>query len=223
MVCTSYHRTSLSLFEHTSASAPLGEVKKSTAFVMPLSSWVTRVLCETPVRTSSTTSSPANPPAAIKPSRTQVVLICTRGKLVEREKEAADAEGAFPFRSEVSSEVLRSPIRPDPETPPSMSSSKSPVLSYCVLFSSPPPPPSKSSVVVARRVCEFQCTILFSLITYASFFDVLHTRFRSWKCTKLDRTSRVLCAKTKNSSSGDTSATGVHSRSSVAGSKSKLT
>jgi hypothetical protein len=32
----------LSLFEHTSASAPLGEVKKSTAFVMPLSSWVTR-------------------------------------------------------------------------------------------------------------------------------------------------------------------------------------
>ena len=48
MVCTSYHRTSLSLFEHTSASAPLGEVKKSTAFVMPLSSWVTRVLCETP-------------------------------------------------------------------------------------------------------------------------------------------------------------------------------
>jgi len=32
-------------------------------------------------------------------------------------------------------------------------------------------------------------------MTYASFLEVAQTKFRSWKCTKLLRTARVLCAK----------------------------
>jgi hypothetical protein len=62
----------------------------------------------------------------------------------------------------------------------------------------PDDPPSRSNTGVAFRVDAFQCTTLFSLITYASCLLVAHTRFLSWKCTKLDRTARVLCANSKN-------------------------
>ena len=68
------------MFELTKISRPLLALKISIALVMPLSSWVTRVDRDAPVFMSSTTSSPANPPAATMPSFTLVVLTWIRGK-----------------------------------------------------------------------------------------------------------------------------------------------
>mmetsp|Transcript_227 Transcript_227/g.916 ORF Transcript_227/g.916 Transcript_227/m.916 type:complete len:209 (+) Transcript_227:631-1257(+) len=206
----SYHRVALSLLEHTNASAPLGVEKKSTALVMPLSSRVTLVLALTPVSTSSTTSSPANPPAATSESRAHVVLTWMRGKFPESAKDApppsprAEPEPESRRRPPSSSEVSFSEKKSSSSKNASPRALRAPLSRASSRVSSsrrpwlvkpPPPPPSRSSAVVARRVAAFQCTTRFSLMTYASFLEVAQTKFRSWKCTKLLRTARVLCAK----------------------------
>mmetsp|Transcript_5632 Transcript_5632/g.22804 ORF Transcript_5632/g.22804 Transcript_5632/m.22804 type:complete len:210 (+) Transcript_5632:1581-2210(+) len=207
----SYHRVALSLLEHTNASAPPGVEKKSTALVMPLSSRVTLVQTLTPVSTSSTTSSPANPPAATSESRAHVVLTWMRGKFVESAKDTPPPSPRLKPEpesrrrpSEVSSEVSFSEKKSSSSKNASPRALRAPLSRASSRVSSsrrpwfvgpPPPPPSRSSAVVARRVAAFQCTTRFSLMTYASFLEVAQTKFLSWKCTKLLRTARVLCAK----------------------------